>query len=101
MWSKHVPVRTCTGCGAKDNKRQLVRIVRTPAGNVEVDPTGRKAGRGAYLCTRLSCWEQALGKGRLERALHTSIPREERDVLLTCAQPYSPALAAHGGVQLG
>lgn len=101
MRPKHVPVRTCAGCGAKDSKRQLVRIVRTPAGNVEVDPTGRKAGRGAYLCTRLSCWEQALGKGRLERALHTSIPREERDALLACAQPYSPEPAAHGGAQPG
>jgi predicted RNA-binding protein YlxR (DUF448 family) len=50
---KHVPRRTCVACRETDAKRQLIRLVRTPEGTVEVDPTGKRNGRGAYLCARV------------------------------------------------
>jgi len=55
------------------NKRELVRVVRTPAGTVEADPTGKKAGRGAYVHQDPNCWSLALKKGKLERSLKTKI----------------------------
>jgi predicted RNA-binding protein YlxR (DUF448 family) len=60
------------------SKREMVRIVRTPDGGVEIDETGKRSGRGAYLCRRQECWEVALKKDRLEHALKTSLTDEER-----------------------
>ncbi len=54
---KHVPQRTCVVCRSERGKRELVRIVRTPDGAVRVDPTGKVAGRGAYLCKARPCWQ--------------------------------------------
>ncbi|MBX5476012.1 MAG: YlxR family protein [Clostridia bacterium] len=71
---KRVPQRTCIGCGTSDAKRALIRVVRTPEGAVIVDPTGKRNGRGAYVCS-LDCFDRAAG-GRLEHALKVSIPRE-------------------------
>ena len=102
MWRKHVAIRTCAGCGAKDDKRQFVRIVRTAGGAVEVDSVGKKPGRGAYLCPRLSCWEQGITKERLGHALRTSIPPADREALLAHAQrTYDSAPVAQGGRQPG
>jgi predicted RNA-binding protein YlxR (DUF448 family) len=102
MWRKHIAIRTCAGCGAKDDKRQLVRIVRTGGGDVEVDEAGRKPGRGAYLCPRLSCWERGIIKERLGRALHTVIPPVDRETLLAHAQrTYDAAPVGQGGRQPG
>ena len=70
---KHIPRRTCVGCGAIAAKRDLVRVVRTPDGEVLPDPTGKRAGRGAYLCTNQECWELAAKRGKLERSLHTKL----------------------------
>ena len=83
MPRKHVPQRTCVGCREVGGKRQLVRLVRTPEGKVEIDETGKRRGRGAYLCRRRSCWEIALQKGRLEQALRLSHPltKDNLDVL--------------------
>lgn len=66
---RHVPRRTCVACRQSDAKRQLVRLVRGADGSVSIDPTGKLAGRGAYLCTVATCWEQALSRGHLTRAL--------------------------------
>ena len=77
---KHVPQRTCVGCRNVLPKRSLIRIVRGPAG-VQVDPTGKMAGRGAYLHNQRSCWERGL-KGALAGALKTEITIEERDRLM-------------------
>jgi predicted RNA-binding protein YlxR (DUF448 family) len=55
----------------------MVRVVRTPEGRVVADPTGKAAGRGAYLCAKPECWELGLKKGRLERSLQVSIPAED------------------------
>lgn len=75
---KHVPQRTCISCRQKGDKRGLVRIVRSPEHEVSVDPTGRKNGRGAYLCHQPSCWERALATPMLARALNTEINEETR-----------------------
>jgi len=56
----------------------MARIVRTPDGGVEIDETGKKSGRGAYLCRHQECWETALKQNRLEHALKTSLTDEER-----------------------
>jgi len=77
MSPKHIPQRTCVGCRQVRSKREMVRIVRTPTGTVEIDPTGKKSGRGAYLCRQRSCWETALKKGRLSQALRTTLSEEE------------------------
>ena len=69
MRRKRIPQRTCVGCREVSSKRQLVRLVRTPEGTVEIDETGKRSGRGAYLCHRRSCWETVLQKRRLEHAL--------------------------------
>lgn len=79
---KHVPKRLCVACRESSAKRQLVRIVRTPQGTVEVDTTGKRSGRGAYICPRSSCWELALNKGRLERALKTAIAPADKESLI-------------------
>ena len=71
------PQRTCVACRTSGDKRSLLRIVRTPLG-VELDETGKKAGRGAYLCHRPDCWQQALRKGRLDAALKTRLSADER-----------------------
>lgn len=73
---KHVPQRTCVGCREVLPKRTMIRIVRTAEG-MQVDPTGKLAGRGAYLHDRRECWEQGL-KGALAHALKATISMEER-----------------------
>ena len=78
---KHVPQRTCVGCRTVMAKRQLVRVVRTTDG-VLVDPTGKLAGRGAYLHDRRSCWESGLA-GSLAHALKTELTAADRERLGT------------------
>jgi uncharacterized protein len=73
---KHVPQRTCVGCREVLPKRTMIRIVRT-TGGVQIDPTGKLAGRGAYLHDRRECWERGL-RGALAHALKTTISVEER-----------------------
>ena len=75
---KHVPLRTCVACRESKPKRELLRVVRTPDGHVLLDATGKKSGRGAYLCARLSCWETALKKKRLEHEFEMELPAEDR-----------------------
>lgn len=79
---KHVPLRTCVVCREKEAKRTFTRIVRTPDGSVEIDPTGKKNGRGAYLCTRFACWERAASGTALDRALKVELGPEIREALL-------------------
>ena len=76
---KHVPQRTCVGCREILPKRTLIRIVRTAEG-VRIDPTGKLAGRGAYLHNKRSCWEQGL-KGSLAHALKAELTSAEQDQL--------------------
>jgi predicted RNA-binding protein YlxR (DUF448 family) len=78
---RHIPQRTCAACRQVRPKRELLRIVRTPDGHVVLDPTGKKSGRGTYLCARRSCWDLALKKGRLEQALSVTLLPEDRAAL--------------------
>lgn len=84
---KHVPQRTCIACRRTDAKRQLVRLIRTPEGRVEVDETGKRRGRGAYLCHDPACWQMALKRRSLERALRLeSLQPDDRATLEQFAQ---------------
>ncbi|GHO45220.1 RNase P modulator RnpM [Ktedonospora formicarum] len=74
---KHVPLRTCVSCHDNKSKRELLRVVRTPDGHVLIDATGKKSGRGAYLCARLSCWRQIMKGKRLEQVLKIETISEE------------------------
>ena len=78
---RKVPQRTCIACRTPRPKRELVRVVRTLDGTVEVDPTGKKNGRGAYLCRQRPCWDVGLKRGSLERALKQAVPAESRAAL--------------------
>jgi len=88
---RHVPQRTCIGCRTSSAKRQFVRVVRTAEGRVQVDATGRQNGRGAYLCERLDCWQEALKRDRLARALRTTISPEDAEALRRYAERFEPA----------
>jgi predicted RNA-binding protein YlxR (DUF448 family) len=79
---KHMPRRTCVACRRADNKRELVRLVRVSNGSVEVDSSGKKAGRGAYICRDWKCWETGLKGGRLEHALRTALTQDNREELI-------------------
>lgn len=78
---KHIPQRTCVGCGRVQGKREMVRVVRTPEGRVEVDPTGKRNGRGAYIHKARSCWDAAVAEGRLAHALKIALPDPDRQTL--------------------
>lgn len=70
---KKIPQRMCLGCQTKKDKRELVRIVRTPEGEIVIDPTGKKAGRGAYICNDIACLNKVIKSKRLEKNLEVSI----------------------------
>ncbi|HVB22342.1 MAG TPA: YlxR family protein [Ktedonobacteraceae bacterium] len=78
---KHIPLRTCISCKETKPKRELLRIVRTPDGHVVMDATGKKSGRGAYLCAKRSCWENALKKKRIEQEFEVTLSAEDRAAL--------------------
>ena len=79
--TKKTPQRQCIGCGEMKNKRELIRILKTPEGEFTLDATGRKNGRGAYLCPSMDCLKKALkGKG-LERSFKMAVPKEVYEVL--------------------
>lgn len=90
---KHVPQRTCVGCRQVLAKRQLLRLVRGADGRVTIDPTGKAAGRGAYLHNQRSCWENGLNSGALERALKVTLSEADRATLQAHGQQYSDDLA--------
>ena len=72
------PQRTCIACRQTTGKRDLVRLVRTPEGEIFPDPTGKKPGRGAYVCARQECWLKALADGRIGRALKAELSAADR-----------------------
>ncbi len=79
--TKKVPSRICVGCQSSVPKRELLRVVRTVAGSVEVDPTGKKSGRGVYVCPRFECIDRAFKAKRLEKALQQPVGEEVLTVL--------------------
>ena len=76
MKPKKTPLRMCVGCQEMKNKKELLRVVRTPEGQVVLDPTGKKSGRGAYVCSNEPCFAKAFKEKRLERALKHVIEPE-------------------------
>ncbi len=83
---KHIPQRTCVACRQIKAKRELVRVVHTSNGIIEIDGSGKKTGRGAYLCQALDCWEAGLKGNKLEHALRSSVSKSDRERLLGEAQ---------------
>lgn len=83
---RRVPQRTCVACRSTEAKRGLVRVVRTPEGRVLLDPTGKANGRGAYVHQTRACWDEALKKDRLGRALKVAIPPEDAETLRAHAE---------------
>lgn len=81
MKIKKIPQRTCLGCKTVRPKKELVRIVRTPEGEVLVDPTGKKSGRGTYTCPNPECLESAFAGSLLDKALEIKVTPEIRERL--------------------
>jgi len=78
---RRIPLRSCVVCRQIKPKRELVRIVRAPQGGVQIDETGKRAGRGAYVCRHRACWAQLLDGRVLARALKVTLTPEEREAL--------------------
>ncbi len=72
--AKKIPERKCLGCMVSFPKSSLIRVVRTPEGEITLDTTGKKSGRGAYICQSADCFKKAVKAKRLERAFECEIP---------------------------
>ena len=94
---KHVPLRTCITCRATSAKRDLIRVVRMPDGTVTLDPKGKLAGRGAYLCRDRACWDQALQGQKLNVALKATLREEELTALRVFAASLPEDTIRDGG----
>lgn len=73
---KKIPLRKCTGCQEMKSKKEMMRILRTTEGEIVLDTTGRKNGRGAYVCCSMECFEKAVKNKGLERSLKVKVPEE-------------------------
>ncbi len=82
----HIPERTCVSCRQVKPKQELIRIVRNHDGRLEIDPTGKKAGRGAYLCPARECWEAGLNKRSLQNALCGPLSDDDRKQVMNYMQ---------------
>lgn len=91
--TRRLPQRQCVACGQMRAKRELVRVVRTPAGEVRVDPTGKVSGRGAYVCPESGCVDRALREERLARMLERAIPEDVAEGLRGALTRPAPARA--------
>jgi predicted RNA-binding protein YlxR (DUF448 family) len=80
---KKIPFRMCVGCQTMKSKKELMRVVRTPEGEIVLDPTGKKAGRGAYMCRSEQCLTKAFKEKRLEKALKHQIDEAVYNALKT------------------
>jgi uncharacterized protein len=77
MFGRRQPERTCVGCRSRSEKRVLIRVVRAPDGRIDLDPTGRAPGRGAYVHQSRGCLKEAVRKGAIGRALHAPLGQAE------------------------
>ena len=99
MTPKKIPVRRCMGCNEGKPKKELVRVVKNSAGEVSLDLTGRKQGRGAYVCPNADCLAKARKAKRLERTFEVPIPDGIYDRLteeIQCAEQSAKEAADHG-----
>lgn len=78
---KKIPLRQCIGCGEMKSKKELIRILKTTEDEIMIDATGRKNGRGAYLCPSMDCYRRAAKNRGLERSLKMSIPKSVYEIL--------------------
>ncbi|MEF9852832.1 MAG: YlxR family protein [Hydrogenoanaerobacterium sp.] len=76
MQTKKVPQRMCSGCGEMKPKKELIRVVKSAEGEISLDLTGKKAGRGAYVCNNIECLQKARKTRKLERSFSCQIPAE-------------------------
>ncbi len=81
MQEKRVPLRKCLGCGEMIGKKGAVRIVRSKEGEISLDSTGKKAGRGAYICRDAECFSQVRKARKLDRSLKCAVPEEIYDTI--------------------
>ncbi len=81
MAEKKIPMRKCLGCNEMKPKRELIRVVKSPEGEISLDLTGKKSGRGSYICPDKACFQKARKGKRLEKALETAIPDSVYDAL--------------------
>lgn len=77
MKAKKIPLRMCVGCMEHKPKKELIRVVRTPEGEVKIDLTGKLSGRGTYICPNTACLEKAIKSKKIERALESSVTKEQ------------------------
>ena len=89
MKTRKIPMRMCVGCREMKEKRELIRVVRSPEGELSLDPTGKKPGRGAYVCRNSDCLKRAIKQKQLERQLNVSMNDE-------VAQSLNEAMSAFG-----
>ena len=76
-----IPLRTCIGCKCKKPKKEMIRIIKTPDGKIEIDRTGKKSGRGAYICGNDKCLDTAFRENSLKKSLKQDIPLKTLDEL--------------------
>ena len=86
MKEKKVPMRMCVGCREMKPKKELLRVVRSPEGTVSIDATGRKPGRGAYVCFSAECLKKAIKQKQLEPAFACSLGEETHESLMAQLQ---------------
>ncbi len=93
MKERKIPMRMCVGCREMKEKRSLIRVVRSPEGEISMDTTGRKPGRGAYVCRDAGCLQKALKQKQLERAFSCTLGEETHRALMEALKALE---ASHG-----
>lgn len=81
MSTKKIPLRQCIGCGEMKSKKEMIRVLKVSDGEIILDATGRKNGRGAYLCPSMECYKKAVKSKGLERSFKMVIPKEVYEAL--------------------
>ncbi|WP_026893349.1 MULTISPECIES: RNase P modulator RnpM [Lacrimispora] len=81
MSTKKIPLRQCIGCGEMKSKKEMIRVLKTSEDEIVLDATGRKNGRGAYLCPSMECFHKAVKNKGLERSFKMAIPKEVYETL--------------------
>lgn len=81
MKQKKIPMRRCNGCNEQKPKNQLIRVVKSPDDEISLDPTGKKSGRGAYICNNIECLRKARKSRRIDRTFEMTIPDSVYDSL--------------------
>ena len=94
MKTRKTPMRMCVGCREMKEKRELIRVVRSPEGELSLDPTGKKPGRGAYVCRNAECLRRAIRQKQLERQLNIGMTEE-------VAERLNEAMAEYGSGETG